>query len=344
MRKPIVTPRPTTKDLATAAGVSLATVDRVLNGRLGVSPEKTEAVQAAIQRIGFQRNLVAATLARQRGYRFAFLLPETNSEFLDTILERIAEYRSASLAEMIEIRVIRLDTGHPHDAARLMAGLSLQECDGVAIMAPETPQIRDALRRMRERGIHTVAFVATQGPSPDQPFVGIDNAAAGASAARLMRRFLGARGGSILVMADSMQARDSLERRHGFDRVIDGSHLVRPTLETHGDPGRTARVLQTACTAFPDVTGLYLMGMEARQALEALDSMASLPELVVIAHERTPSTETALRSGRLDAVIHQDPGHLVRSAIRTLRAQCDNREPLASQERIRVEILIAENL
>jgi LacI family transcriptional regulator len=51
-----------------------------------------------------------------------------------------------------------------------------------------------------------------------------------------------------------------------------------------------------------------------------------------------------LARGDIAAVIHQDPGHLVRSAVRILKAKCDNRATLASQERIRIEILIAENL
>jgi LacI family transcriptional regulator len=51
-----------------------------------------------------------------------------------------------------------------------------------------------------------------------------------------------------------------------------------------------------------------------------------------------------LRSDQVDALITQDPGHLVRSAIRILRARRDRREILASQEKIRIEVLIKENL
>ena len=83
--------RPTTKDLAKAAGVSLATVDRVLNGRAGVRKKTVDAVYEAIERIGFERNQVAATLARQRGYRFGFALPRHGDEFLEEILKRIHE-------------------------------------------------------------------------------------------------------------------------------------------------------------------------------------------------------------------------------------------------------------
>lgn len=339
--------RPTTKDLAKAAGVSLATVDRVLNGRSGVREKTVRAVNEAIERIGFERNQVAATLARQRAYRFAFALPRFGDEFLEEIVERIREFDKAGRAEMVEADVIRIDDHDPHRAARTLSRLSAEDVDGIAIMAPETPQIRDALLRMRERGIRTIPFVANQQEDDQEGFVGIDNRAAGTTAGRLMGRFLGQVAGSIIALTETTRSRDSLERRLGFDGVINRDYpnlTILPTLESHGDPGRAQHVLRNALQAHDDVVGLYFMGAEARVPIEVARALNATTGRVTIAHERTPSTEKALRSGELDAVIHQDPGHLVRSAVRILRAKCENRATLASQERIRTEILIAENI
>ncbi|MFZ5962542.1 LacI family DNA-binding transcriptional regulator [Thalassococcus sp. BH17M4-6] len=336
--------RPTTKDLAKAAGVSLATVDRVLNGRSGVRKKTIEAVNDAIERIGFERNQIAATLARQRAYRFAFILPRLGGEFLDAIIDRIREFERIGRAEMIETEVIRIDERDPHKAARTLGRLSPEDIDGVAIMAPETPQIRDALHRMRERGIQTIPFVANQ---QEDGFVGINNRSAGATAGRLMGRFLGGKPGTIIALTETTQSRDSLERRLGFDAIINRDYpglRILPTLETHGDPGRTQHVLRNALDAHDDVVGLYFMGAEAQTPIEVARLLNATAGRVTIVHERTASTEKALHDGMIDAVIHQDPGHLVRSAVRILRSKCEKRTILASQERIRIEILIAENL
>ena len=67
--------KPTVHDIAREAGVSLATVDRVLNARPGVREETIARVQAVVDRIGYVRDTFAANLARQRLYRFAFVLP-----------------------------------------------------------------------------------------------------------------------------------------------------------------------------------------------------------------------------------------------------------------------------
>ena len=70
---------------------------------------------------------------------------------------------------------------------------------------------------------------------------------------------------------------------------------------------------------------------------------ADLQNLVAVVHERTPYNLEALKGGLVDAIIAQNPGHAVRSAIRLLRARMDNREPVEDQERLRIEILLKDN-
>ncbi|MHA7867400.1 MAG: hypothetical protein ACX93U_07900 [Salipiger thiooxidans] len=107
---------------------------------------------------------------------------------------------------------------------------------------------------------------------------------------------------------------------------------------------RTRRVIANSHANHPDIVGACLMGPEARQALDTLCDASDAMRQVIIAHERTDYTEERLRSGLLDAAIAQNPGHLVRSAARVLKAGSEGREPLASQERIRIEIYIRETL
>ena len=68
--------RPTTKDLAKAAGVSLATVDRVLNERANVSEQAVRKVHEAIERIGFVRNSAMLDWPQKTVVRSPFVTPE----------------------------------------------------------------------------------------------------------------------------------------------------------------------------------------------------------------------------------------------------------------------------
>ncbi|MBC7282218.1 LacI family DNA-binding transcriptional regulator [Hoeflea sp.] len=338
--------RPTAKDLAIEAGVSLATIDRVLNGRPGVRPRTIIKVNEAIERIGFVRNLAAVNLARKTNYQFRFLLPETGDQFLDVLIGHIEEARKPFAEEMADIAAVRLPVEDPYKLAAYLGRLDADTTQGIAIMAPESPQVRDAINRLLERGIEVVQFIAGQPKAGSNDFVGINNHAAGATAAQLIGRFSAGKKGKILVVSETMQARDSIERRLGFDEVLNREYpelQALPSVETHADTARTGRIFQNIFANHPDVSGLYVMSAEARVPVGEISKVATKP-LVKIVHERTPFTEAALLNGDIDAVIAQNSGHLVRSAIRILKARNDQRPPLASQEKIRIEILIKENL
>lgn len=338
--------RPTTKDLARVAGVSRATVDRVLNGREGVSSDTVEKVTVAIKKLGFVRNLSAANLAKGKSYRFLFALPKSGDQFLAEIHRHIDEAGALFTSDMVRTEVLEIDENDPHQIAGHLATLTPDSVDGVAIMAPETPQVRDAIARLRERGVRALPFISNQVIS-GADCVGIDNRSAGRTAGILMGRFIHAPRGQILVIAETMQSRDSIERRLGFDQVMNNrfAHLTPlPSLETYGMPERAARIIPAAIERNRDVVGVYVMTSEARVPGEILARSSLPPEVVSIGHERTPFTTDALRSGMFDAVITQDPGHLVRSAIRRLRALSDNLNTLESQEKIRIEVLLSTNL
>ncbi|MEO0956871.1 MAG: LacI family DNA-binding transcriptional regulator [Pseudomonadota bacterium] len=338
--------KPTVHDIAKEAGVSLATVDRVLNARPGVRENTIARVQAAVDRLGYVRDTSAANLARQRQYRFAFVLPAGPSQFVDTLRAALKEASSRLVADRVLVQVVTVPTHDPHTIVRRLRSLNTERLDGVAIMAPETPQVRDAVDRLKEAGLAVVTLASDLPNSRRDYFVGINSIAAGRTAAFLMGRFSGGQG-QILVVTNSLRSRDSLERRLGFDAVMAAQFRqieVLPTIESHDDPGRMEAVIRSIVERRPDLTGVYSMGSGITQVLEALRSSGAGRRLDVLAHELTPTTVRALRNGEVAAVIAQNVGHLVRSALRVLRTLSDRMPIFEAQERVRIEIVVRENL
>lgn len=339
--------KPTTKNLAEVAGVSLATVDRVLNSRPGVRKKNIDKVKQAIDKIGFVRDLSAANLARNRKYHFIFILPLNGDHFLEEIHQNIKEINKIMAGDRVITKIIQIDETTPHKLVKLIHKLDIDDIDGVAIMAPETPPLRDAIHHLKDRGVHVLAFISNLPNSECDNFVGIDNKAAGRTAAKLLGNYLYPEAGEIIVIAETMQSRDSLERRLGFDSVINSDFnnlAVLPTLETYNDPIRAKEVMRNALISQPNIRGLYILSSEARIIMDAISKIPEVDHLVKVAHERTTYTKNALENNELDAVITQDIDHLVRSAIRTLRAKVDHQDIVESQEKIRIEILLKENL
>lgn len=339
--------RPTVHDIANAAGVSLATVDRVLNGRPGVREKTVNRVQDAIRQLGYVRDTSAANLARQREYRFAVLLPKDAGQFTETLKDALNEASKAQMADRVSVKIITVVPDDPHAVAHALHRLKLSKPDGVAIMAQETPQVRDAIARLKADGIAVAALIADLPSSERDFFVGVNSERAGRTAALLIGRFVRAERGKVMVIANSMIARDSIDRRLGFDSVM-GEEFPRlqvlPSVETHDDPDRARAILHRIAAAHDDLVAVYSMGTGNRYILEALRETGRLKGLVMVGHELTPSTRSALLAGEMDAVIAQNVGHLARSALRVLRAKCDNVGIFEAQERIRIDIVTRENL
>ena len=339
--------RPTTKDIAEAAGVSLATVDRVLNDRPNVSDRSRERVLRAIDKIGYVRNIAAVNLAKNRTYSFRFLFPSAGDQYLQELIDQVQAASNDMESDMTDVEYHQLDMRDPHAVADYLSFLERDHVDGVAIMAPESPQVRDAVARLDERGIKVVQFLSGQEKLDKLDFVGADNHAAGATAGRLIMRFLGQLGGKVMVVADTMQSLSNIQRRLGFDRVLNTRYptlVALPSLETHGNDDRARRIISRQLQHESNVVAVYVISSEARAPIEQISTCKDLQSLIIVAHERTPFTESALLSEELDAVVAQNPGHAVRSALRILRARCDNREIIAGQEKIRVEVLLKDNL
>lgn len=339
--------KPTIKDIAKSAGVSLATVDRVINERGGVRFSTVKLVNTTIEELGYVRDISAANLARKKEYRFVFLLPDHDDELIEMIQTSIHDANSSMAHERTSASIKQLPANNPHRIAQELDALKADNVDGVAIMFPETAQVRDAILRLDSRGIAVVAFISNQPNAQSTYFVGINNEAAGRTAGQILARFVGDRQGVVLVIAETMQSRDSLDRRLGFDAIMAkyGPRLkVQPSMETYSDVSRTAKIIESAFQSNKDIVGIYMMNHDIHDTMEAIEAQGIPPKCVIVGHELTQHTRARLIDGTIDAVITQDVDHLVRSSIRVLKARTTQVSTLASQERIRIEIILRENL
>ena len=346
-QRPATLTNPTVNDIARVAQVSLATVDRVLNDRPGVREVTVKKVNKAIADLGYVRDAAAANLARGKVYNFTFILPATDNEFIDLLEYQIEQLNQGMRRDRTRLNFIRVAAFDPVALSAAIDDIDADRVDGVAIFGPETPSVRDSVTHLKENGVTVVSLVADIPSSERDHYVGVDNIAAGRTAALLLGRFLGKVTGKILVLTGSTLARDHLERRLGFDEVMarDFPHLkVMASLEGRDDPGLIERLLPDVMQDNSDVVGIYSSAAGNDGLLRFFKANEVAPKPVVVAHELTPLSRDALRRGIFDAVISQDAGHLVRSAVRIMRANSDRSPINMAQERIRIDVYFKENI
>ncbi len=322
-------------------------MDRVLNKRPGVRQVTITKVQEAIDKLGYVRDTAAANLARQKTYRFVFVLPDWKGQFLASLEQSISEIIINAPQDRTEVRTIRVPNHDHTQLATMLAELDPSEVDGLAIMSKETPLVRDAIADLRKRGIPVVSLITDQPNSERDHFVGIDNIAAGRTAGTLLGRFSGGQSGKVVVVITNKQSRDMIERRHGFDQVMDGDYPQLeplPSIEGQEDPAHVERVTLRALQQNPDTVGIYSAGPSVQGIANAVSASGLAQRPILIDHELTQNSEALLRKGVIDALITQNTGHVARSALRVLRAKCDKTPVIKSQENIRIEIVIRDNL
>jgi len=338
--------RATVHDVARAAGVSLATVDRVLNSRPGVRPATTERVEAAIAAIGFQRDLSASLLARARDLALTFIIPDSSNEFMASLADAVDRRASPAQTDRLQIQTLRIPALDAGALVQCLDGLDPRQVDCAIIVASEEPEVFAAVDRAAKRGTVVMTLVSDLPGTLRRHFIGIDNAAAGRTAASLMGRFLPG-GGKVAVIAGSLHLRDHSDRLEGFRAVLQNEfpalELAGP-IEGHDERSETQAIVADLLAQHPDLAGLYNLGAGNAGLVAALEASGRAGGIRVIAHELSEPTHRGLRSGALDVVLDQNPDGEIREAIAAARALALGGISTPTSAPIEIGIFLRDNL
>ena len=293
------------REIAVQAGLSEATVDRVLNGRGGVRDSTVREVRAAIADLERQRDQV-----RLAGRTF----------LVDVVMQAPARFsgavRAALEAELPLLRpaVIRArfhfrETGPAGHLLETLDGISRRGTQGIILKAPDTGEVNESVARLAGRGIPVVTLVTDLPRSLRTAYVGIDNRAAGATAAYLITQWLGRRPGAVLVTLSRSLFRGEEEREMGFRsalRSVRPGRRVIDVTETDGlDSAIRGLVVKALRAEGGGVPAVYSIGGGNTAILGAFADSGRQPPLL-IAHDLDEDNIRLLRGGRIAAVLHHD--------------------------------------
>ena len=116
--------RVTLQDVARSAGVSLATVDRVINRREGVREKTVARVQAAIASLGYRTDSIATRLAGSQSFRFAFILPTGSNSFILNLTDQVQRTADWLASQRAFIDILHVDVFDPDVLAAALESLN----------------------------------------------------------------------------------------------------------------------------------------------------------------------------------------------------------------------------
>jgi LacI family transcriptional regulator len=333
-------------DVAGRAGVSTATVDRVLNGRAGVRGVTVERVLRAAAELGYILDLERYSTRAQKPLRLAFLLPAGSNRFLAMLGQLVASSHQQFAQLNMSARVEFIRSFNPEFLARHLRQTA-RSADGIAFMALEHPAVREAVNDLAERGTPTVTLISDIANARRAAYIGLDNRSVGRTAGYLTARFIGPRPAKVAMIAGSLSYRAHEEREMGFLHVF---AEMFPQIEVvglregHDDEAKNYRQARMLLAQHPELAGIYNIGGGSNGIAQAMKEAHRAQNMVLVGHGLTPDTRALLIDGTMDAVITQNPRTTLldcMTAFENLRA---GRDAMAGIEATRSEIVLRENL
>jgi LacI family transcriptional regulator, galactose operon repressor len=292
------------REIARQAGLSEATVDRVLNDRPGVRASTVSNVRQAITDLDRQRSQLRLT-GRTFLVDVVMQTPDRFSSAVKSALEaELPTLRPAVVRSRFHFR----EKGRPAEIVKVLDEIRHRGSMGVVLKAPDVPEVVDAIARLERAGIPVVTLVTDIPLSRRVAYVGIDNRAAGSTAAYLIHRLLGDRPGDVLIALSRSVFRGEEEREIGFRATMRSRSADRVLVEQTDTDGLDATVRESTLQTLqrsPGISCVYSIGGGNRAILEAFDAAERRCE-VFVGHDLDRDNLELLHDERLTAVLHHD--------------------------------------
>ncbi|QKS81289.1 MULTISPECIES: LacI family DNA-binding transcriptional regulator [Pseudomonas] len=315
--------RPTMADVAREAGVSLSTVDRVLNLRADVRADTAQRIAAAAARLGFHaKGVIEQRVLNDRPtLRLGFLLQKSGVPFYQGLAHALSNAAATCTRARIRVVIGYLDDLDPVTVAQRILALR-DQVDGLGVVAVDHPRVREAVAQLRETGVAVVALLSELSSAAGTGYAGLDNRLTGRTAGWFVSRLAGQPGPvAVMLSSQRFQCQELCElsfRSYLADHSSEWELLAsRLTLEDDEFAyGNTLDLL----TAEPDLVGLYVAGGGIAGVLRALrgfkEQQLRLP--IVVCHDLTPLTRDALKAGLVQAVLSHPVVALAEQAVDAL--------------------------
>ena len=312
-------------DLAEKAGVSVSTIDRILNGRANVRAATAARVLAAAEELNFYAlpTLRERLPAERQVIRLGFLLQQSQRSFYKTIADALTR-AAAEAPDLVEVVVEHMDDLSPEAVSGRMLSLGAQ-VHALAVVSAQHPRISQAIETLAAAEVKTYALISELSAGCGVGYVGLDNWRFGRTAGWAISR-LCRRPGRVGILIGNHRYRCQELNESGFRSYLreHGSDItVLEPVQTFEDKTIARDVTEQLLKREPDLAGLYVSGGGLAGALEALLAAGRGESIVTIGHELTNHT----RTGLIENVLSLSLAHPVdRMATETIRRMTEDRK------------------
>lgn len=301
-------------EVAERAGVSLSTVDRVLNERGSVSDLKRRKVLDAAKALGLRRLLPSPVHGL---LRFDLCMVDSPTDHFRRLATAFT-HQARLLKSRLVVHQHIWNERKPEQLVDLINHPRTPR-QGLIVVAHDTQAVRMALQAQISQGVPVILVTTNLSGLEGATYIGIDNRVAGRSAGRLLSQWLQPSAGRVLLLTNSLLYHAHQQRVAGFLEVLAGRNpglVVSGPVECHDDDKQTARAVHAAMADGGGLAAVYNTGSGSLGIRRALLERGINP--VWISHEANQQHAELLREGLLSLVLDQDPEGQANAAIQHL--------------------------
>jgi LacI family transcriptional regulator len=340
--------RPTIPDLAKAAGVSVSTVNRVLNQPDSVRQPTRERVMGAAESIGFYGlgTIKHAVQTGREKHKLGVLLQQKGRRFYRNLGDAIRTEAEKWGDHTVELSLNYLDDLSPERVAEGLIALG-ETCEAVALVAAQHPIVADAIDTVMSKGVPVASLIAPLSAQGNVSFVGLDNWKVGRTAAWAFDKMV-RDPGKIGILLGNFRYRNQEMNESGFRsyfREHNAAFTLLEPLATYESAAAARELVETLLNEHPDLCGLFISGGGITGALAALRETSRRDDFVSVGYELFDETRAALIDGTLSMVISHPMETFARETIGTLiKAKMAGANAGAQRVALGFEIYTSENV
>lgn len=204
----------TIKDVAKAANVSVATVSRVINKKSNVSDEAIEAVNLAVESLGYSPNFLGRDLRKSETKRILAIIASTEQSFYSDVLRGMEQ---AAFTQGYDV-LIATTHDDPEHEMHLLGMLFSRSVDGAVLLGPKLSA--QTISKLAEN--HNIAMCLERLDNCNVLTVTIDNVKAGRDAVQYLINKGHKRIGLITT---ELRSQSSIDREIGYRQALEENNI-----------------------------------------------------------------------------------------------------------------------
>ena len=343
------------KKIAELSGVSIGTVDRVLNNRKGVSKKTEKHIKAVIKHTGYKKNNVASRLklAYSKTITIALLFPK--EAYLDEhywhlplkgILKAVSELSEMGIVHDLHV----FEIGSMKSFKRESENILSKKPDALITVPFFLEQCKRLTAKSEKAGIHVV-FIDTEMDSEINNKYSIyqNSFQSGKVAARILSQIISGNGKFIVlnIINNSETPKNNQEREKGFRTFFkDQIQTNNPNIDSFTVNQSKIDTLQEIFKLYTKTNeqiGVFVTNSRAYLLPKTISDLDLNNRTTIIGYDLNPINTKLLMENKIQFIINQQPEHQGYSAVKGLFKLITEEDNSELNHKIPIEIIVKEN-